>query len=216
MNNKCPNCNSEIKEGIFGSNKLIPNESTILINTVNNTNIINFCEKCSYVLLGPALHKLNAMIVNIKQSIIKLLPIVPVTSLGMPLGWDYKVIDIVTSQSVSGTGVFSEISMSVSDMFGAESDTMNNKIRDAENNCFLRLRQSAIEKGGNAIIGVDLDYSEVGSLRGMIMVCATGTIVKVTNTDVFSKEVVSSISKIDSMSNELKKLISCKKSYISH
>ncbi|MBK7959544.1 MAG: heavy metal-binding domain-containing protein, partial [Bacteroidetes bacterium] len=38
-----------------------------------------------------------------------------------------------------------------------------------------QLKNKTIQMGGNAIVGVDVDYGELGSIKGMIMVCMTGT-----------------------------------------
>jgi uncharacterized protein (AIM24 family) len=42
----------------------------------------------------------------------------------------------------------------------------------------------ALELGGNAIVAADIDYAEVGGLKGMLMVAATGTAVMLNNLDV--------------------------------
>ena len=43
-------------------------------------------------------------------------------------------------------------------------------------------------RGGNAILAVDIDYSELGGLKGMIMVCMTGTAVTLKNVDLFGSD----------------------------
>lgn len=40
------------------------------------------------------------------------------------------------------------------------------------------LRTKALLMGGHAILGTDIDYSEVGGGKGMLMVCMAGTAVR--------------------------------------
>ena len=69
--------------------------------------------------------------------------------------------------------------------------------------CFSQLRAKAINLGGNAIIGTDIDYGDVGEGKGMLMVCAAGTAIKIINTDILGDD--SKI--IDQMCVMSKKLI---------
>jgi uncharacterized protein YbjQ (UPF0145 family) len=41
------------------------------------------------------------------------------------------------------------------------------------------LQQAAREAGGNAVVGVDLDYEVIGKSGSMLMVSASGTAVRV-------------------------------------
>jgi len=56
-------------------------------------------------------------------------------------------------------------------------------LRDARVACLDELRREAEEVGANAVIGIDLDYSEIsGGGKSMLFLVATGTAVKVTKT----------------------------------
>jgi|688.fasta_scaffold543268_1 uncharacterized protein YbjQ (UPF0145 family) len=203
----CPNCNAQIKGGLFNSNKLLKDIDILIINEANNTNKDAYCDKCGFHLIGPSSLIFAEKISKLKEDIVNSLSEMLTTSIESPYNWNYKVLGLVTSQSVTGTGVFSEISMTINDMFGSESNSMNKKIKDAEQLCLARLKKSAREVGGNAIVGLDIDYSEVGSLRGMMMVCCTGTAVVVENTDVFSDKVNDALKSVDYDTAELTRLI---------
>jgi hypothetical protein len=56
---------------------------------------------------------------------------------------------------------------------------MNAKILEAESKCAKLLREKAAAIGANAIIGLDIDYNEVGGVKGILMVCMTGTAIKI-------------------------------------
>lgn len=95
------------------------------------------------------------------------------------MGWSYEPIGIVTAQTVTGTGIFSDVASAFTDLFGTQSGTYNTKLREGENFCKASLQSQAIELGGNAVLAVDVDYAEVGGQRAMLMVCMTGTAIKV-------------------------------------
>jgi uncharacterized protein YbjQ (UPF0145 family) len=80
-----------------------------------------------------------------------------------------------------GTGFFSEISSAISDFTGLQSQALGDKIRVGERNCYKQIRREAVRLGGNAILALDIDYNEMGGLKGMVMVCMTGTAVTLNN-----------------------------------
>lgn len=85
--------------------------------------------------------------------------------------------DIVTGISVLGTGLFSELDASLSDMFGTTSSSLQNKISDARNKSISTLRKEAHKLQCNAIIGVTITF--VPFTGNMIGIVATGTAVKI-------------------------------------
>ncbi|RYX84800.1 heavy metal-binding domain-containing protein [bacterium] len=103
---------------------------------------------------------------------------------------------MVTAQSVTGTGVISEISSSFSDFFGMQSNKLNSKLKNGENICRAELRIEAFRIGANAIIGTDIDYAEVGGDKGMLMVCMSGTAVKLNNPEIISDELSEKLQKL--------------------
>lgn len=202
----CPNCQKELKQSLLFSNKLLSPDSIAVINAVNNNSAIAYCEKCGNGLLTDALPELRNCIELLRNEVLSEQLELPVVSINSPYGWEYKVIGLATSQSVTGTGVSTEISMTINDLFGTESGTMNTKLKDAENACISRMRNSAVEMGGNAVIGVSINYSEIGSLRGMMMVCCTGTVIHVTNAEVCFGDANSSFQTVKEKRLEIKRL----------
>lgn len=88
-----------------------------------------------------------------------------------------KYIDIESVEIVVGTGVFSEIGGGVSDFFGARSGAFEQKLQNGKKTALDLLKFRAFEKGGNAVIAVDLDYTEFSGNR--IGLIANGTIVEI-------------------------------------
>jgi len=58
---------------------------------------------------------------------------------------------------------------------------------DAERLCKVGLISKALEMNADAIIGIDIDYQEVGGGKGILMVCMTGTAVKLKDLKVLSQ-----------------------------
>ncbi len=92
----------------------------------------------------------------------------------------YKVkryIGIHSVEVVIGTGIFSEFGGEISDFFGRRSTTFEKKLAEAKVVALDKLKYKAFEDDGNAVIGVDLDYTEFSGNR--IGLIANGTIVEI-------------------------------------
>jgi len=87
-----------------------------------------------------------------------------------------KYISIESVEVVIGTGVFSEFSGEMADFFGTRSSAFEIKMQNAKRAAISRMKIIADEHGGDAIVGMDLDYTEFSGNR--IGVIANGTIVK--------------------------------------
>lgn len=90
-----------------------------------------------------------------------------------------KRIDIITSECVYGMNIFKDIFASFSDTLGGRSNSIQNTLRDARKTALTELRKEAVSVGANAVIGIDLDYSEIsgGGKSGMLFIVASGTAV---------------------------------------
>ena len=92
----------------------------------------------------------------------------------------YKVeryIDIASVEIVIGTGIVSEFLSDISDFFGARSTVFETKLQKAKQIAFDKLKFIAVKNDGNAVIGIDIDYTEfTGNRIGIIV---NGTIVEV-------------------------------------
>ena len=89
-------------------------------------------------------------------------------------------IDIVSAECVFGMNVLKDMFAGFRDFFGGRNKSSQNALRDARKTCLDELRKEAESVGANAIIGIDLDYSEIsGDGKSMLFLVATGTAVKV-------------------------------------
>lgn len=88
---------------------------------------------------------------------------------------DYK--DIISAEVVLGTGIFSELNAQISDLFGTNASEFEGKIAIAKAKAMENLKHKALNRGTNAIIGVDFDLMTLSN--NMIVVPVNGTAVKI-------------------------------------
>ncbi|WP_413616124.1 YbjQ family protein [Halomonas cupida] len=98
----------------------------------------------------------------------------------------YRVVehlDIVSAECVFGMNILKDMFAGIRDIFGGRNKSSQNALRDARVSCLEELRREAGEMGANAVIAVDLDYSEIsGGGKSMLFLVATGTAVRVART----------------------------------
>ena len=87
-------------------------------------------------------------------------------------------LGIITSEVVIGMHLFRDALATVTDTFGGRSGTMQDGLRKARILALQELRQEARELGAEAVVAVDLDYSEIsGGGKNMLLLVASGTAV---------------------------------------
>ena len=82
---------------------------------------------------------------------------------------------IVVGEAIMGANIVRDIFANVTDIIGGRSGAYESKLQDARETALRELEQRAMAAGGNAVVGVDLDYEVVG--QSMLMVSASGTAV---------------------------------------
>lgn len=92
-----------------------------------------------------------------------------------------RTLGIVTAECAFGMSIFRDFFAGVTDILGGRSEATQRVLRDARETCLRELRREAHALGGNAVVGVRLDYSEFsGQGKSMLFLVATGTAVVVT------------------------------------
>ena len=101
------------------------------------------------------------------------------TTHAMPGREIQETLGIVTAECVLGINVFRDMLGGLRDIFGGRSGTHQKALRQARQTCLEELAVHAEELGGDAVIGVDLDFSEIsGGGKGMVFLVASGTAVR--------------------------------------
>ncbi len=83
---------------------------------------------------------------------------------------------IVVGEAVLGANVFRDLFAGITDIIGGRSGAYEQELGRARETALAEMEQSAKAKGGNAVVGVDLDYEVINN---MLMVSASGTAVTV-------------------------------------
>lgn len=86
-----------------------------------------------------------------------------------------KYLDLVHGEIVLGTGFYSELSASISDILGISAKAFEGKISQAKRHAQEQMIINAITINANAIIGIDFDITTFSN--NMIGVSANGTAV---------------------------------------
>ncbi|BCA80952.1 heavy metal-binding domain-containing protein [Desulfuromonas sp. AOP6] len=94
-------------------------------------------------------------------------------------------IGVECVEVVLGAGMFSELEGKFSDWFGVPAGAVMDRLNKAKNMAFKRLKNIAVEKGANAVIGIDVDYIEFS--KNMFGIIINGTLVKVEPTKVIAE-----------------------------
>jgi uncharacterized protein YbjQ (UPF0145 family) len=90
-----------------------------------------------------------------------------------------KYCGIVNGEAILGANLFKDIFAGIRDLVGGRSATYERELQRARDLALAEMQQRAQEAGGNAVVGVDLDYEVLGTGNGMLMVSASGTAVLV-------------------------------------
>lgn len=86
---------------------------------------------------------------------------------------------VVAGEAIVGANIFRDLFASVTDIVGGRSAAYEGALRGARETALQELQQAARDAGGNAVVGVDLDYEVIGKNGSMLMVSASGTAVRV-------------------------------------
>jgi|ERR1035441_6076242 uncharacterized protein YbjQ (UPF0145 family) len=203
---QCPNCGTKLKDGILSSVKLLSENKTNIINEYHDEKATNYCNKCGEALYNSYKEYVNTEREELTEQIQEIIEALPIVSTHLPLNWEYDLIGIITGQSTTGNGALTEFVSSFSNFWGTQSGRYNKKIKEGENICFTQLRKQTLDLGGNAIIATDIDYSEIGGEKGMLMVCMTGTAIRLKNLSILGKEREENIGKLTELNDRIRVL----------
>jgi uncharacterized protein YbjQ (UPF0145 family) len=87
-----------------------------------------------------------------------------------------EYLGIVTGEAILGAHIGRDILATFTDIVGGRSQEYEEEVRKARGIALDEMSAEAASKGGNAVVGVDIDYEVIR--QGMLMVAASGTAVK--------------------------------------
>ncbi len=88
-----------------------------------------------------------------------------------------EYLGIVTGEAILGAHIGRDILATITDIVGGRSAAYEEKVREAREIALAELTSKANSLGGNAVVGVDIDYEIIR--EGMLMVSVSGTAVRV-------------------------------------
>ena len=90
-----------------------------------------------------------------------------------------EYLGIVTGEVIVGANLFRDLFASITDIVGGRSGKYEDVLARARKEAIQEMEAEAARLGGNAVIGVVLDYEVLGQNGSMLMVSASGTAVVV-------------------------------------
>jgi uncharacterized protein YbjQ (UPF0145 family) len=84
---------------------------------------------------------------------------------------------LVSGEAILGANILRDLFAGIRDIVGGRSSAYETELRKAKALAVEEMVEQARQLGANAVIGVDLDYENIGQSGGMLMVCASGTAV---------------------------------------
>lgn len=88
-----------------------------------------------------------------------------------------EYLGIVTGEAILGAHIGRDIMAAVTDIVGGRSAEYEEEVRNAREAALEEMTAEAKRRGGNAVVGVDVDYEMIR--EGMIMVSLSGTAVRI-------------------------------------
>jgi len=90
-----------------------------------------------------------------------------------------RYLGVVTGEVIVGANIFRDLFASITDIVGGRSGKYEDVLARARKEALGEMQAEAQKLGGNAVIGVDIDYEVLGSNGSMLMVSCSGTAVVV-------------------------------------
>jgi uncharacterized protein YbjQ (UPF0145 family) len=126
-----------------------------------NTDDAKFCSRCGSNLDGSS-----------QGFIVSTMPTIP--------GYKVKrVIGIVSGITPRTRGILGKFIAGIESMIGGEVTAFTYEIEKARVEAIDRCRSKAVAMGGNAVLSVDIETSDMGYQMGILVFSATGTAVVV-------------------------------------
>lgn len=90
---------------------------------------------------------------------------------------EYK--GVVFGEVITGVNFIKDFAAGLTNFFGGRSGSYEGELIEAREEALKELKKRAEMLGGNAVVGVDIDYEVLGQGGNMLMVTASGTAVRV-------------------------------------
>ena len=89
-----------------------------------------------------------------------------------------EYLGIVTGEVILGANIFRDMFASIRDIFGGRSGAYEEVLERGRREAIVEMVERGRSLGGEALVGVDLDYQVLGKNGSMLMISVNGTAVK--------------------------------------
>jgi uncharacterized protein YbjQ (UPF0145 family) len=91
-----------------------------------------------------------------------------------------ETLGMVSGEAILGANIFKDFFAGIRDIVGGRAAAYEGELRKAKEIAIQEMENEAAALGGNAVVGVDLDYESIQVSRSgsMLMVSASGTAVR--------------------------------------
>ena len=90
-----------------------------------------------------------------------------------------QYLGLVTGEAILGANIFRDFFAGIRDIVGGRSGAYEKELAKARKIAIDEMQSAATAMGGNAVVGVDVDYETIGSNGSMLMVSVSGTAVTI-------------------------------------
>ena len=88
-----------------------------------------------------------------------------------------EYLGIVSGEAVLGVNIFKDLFANIRDLVGGRAGAYEKELKHAREEAMNDMVAEAVGVGGNAVVGIDLDYEVMGQSGSMLMVSMNGTAV---------------------------------------
>ena len=87
-------------------------------------------------------------------------------------------LGVVNGEAIIGAHILRDLFASVRDTVGGRAGSYERALAGARDAAIEEMKAAARELGADGVVGIDFDYEVMGEANGMMMVCVSGTAVK--------------------------------------
>ena len=88
-------------------------------------------------------------------------------------------LGVVNGEAIIGANIFKDLFASIRNVVGGRAGSYERTLADARQVALEEMQEAAAKLGANAVVGIDVDYEVLGQDNGMLMVCVSGTAVRI-------------------------------------
>jgi len=192
----CPNCHAKLK-GIMSSNRMYNSDEIEFINMFTAQTTTSLCDKCGKQFLAEAKSNYQQIRKDISLQVRLFYNSFPILTIQPPQSWEFDALGLVTAQTSQNNKVKNSSILEVLLDANRNVVDLDNSANKGELECMELLRQKTYALGGNAIVGIDVDYAEFGLKGELMLICMAGTAIYIKDIEKVNKVITKASSRFE-------------------